>query len=106
MQADIDAGVFRSLRELDGFADQQFVGAVVHHDRGKAGQISVEQIDPGIIHGHARPADPRLSKYFQQPPGEERVGFGLAFQRLVLHLHVTPGGSRQDGRRQGGAFVT
>jgi len=26
MQADIDASVFRSLRELDGFADQHLVG--------------------------------------------------------------------------------
>jgi hypothetical protein len=36
MQADIDAGGFRSLRELNRFAGQHLMGAVVDHDRGKA----------------------------------------------------------------------
>jgi hypothetical protein len=31
-QADIDVGVFRSLREIDGFAGQHLMGAVVDHD--------------------------------------------------------------------------
>jgi hypothetical protein len=42
METDIDAGVFRSLRELDGFTGQHLMAAVVDFDRWKGGQISVE----------------------------------------------------------------
>src|SRR5262249_32415623 len=91
MQAEIDAGIFRALRELDGFADQRLIGAVVDLERWKAGQISVEHIDPGIVPGHTCAAEPRLAKPFQHRPGEKRVGLGVAVQRLVLHLYVIPG---------------
>src|SRR2546425_6085104 len=91
MQADIDASIFRALRELDGFADQRLIVAVVDLERWKAGQISVEHIDPGIVPGHTCPAEPRLAKHFQHRPGEKRVGLGVAFQRLVLYLYVIPG---------------
>jgi hypothetical protein len=53
MQADVDAGVFRSLCELDGFPRQHLMGAVVDHNRRKADQISVKHVDPRIIPGHA-----------------------------------------------------
>ena len=64
MQADVDAGVFRSLWELDGFPRQHLMGAVVDHNRRKADQISVKHVDPGIIPGHARAADPQLPEHF------------------------------------------
>jgi len=61
-QADVDVGVLRSLCELDGFARQDLMGAVVDHNRRKAGQISVEHVASRIIPGHARAADPQLAK--------------------------------------------
>src|SRR5262249_21339371 len=65
------------------------------------GQVSVKHIDAGIVRRHAGAAEPRLSKGFQPRPGEELVGLGLAFQCLVLQLHVVPRRDRQDGAREG-----
>src|SRR6266849_4467133 len=96
MEADVDAGVFRSLCELDGFARQDLMSAVVDHDWRKAGQISVKHVDPGIVPGHVRVADPQLPKRFQGCSRNKRVGLGVAVQCRVLLLHVVPGRNRQD----------
>ena len=82
MQADVEAEAFRARPELDGLAGEQLVGALIDHHRRKAGQISVERIDPRIIHGHACAADPGLSKYFQQRPGKKRVAWTVPKPRF------------------------
>jgi hypothetical protein len=78
MQADVDAGVVRSLCELYGFAGQDLMGAVVDHDRRKASEISVKHIDPRVIAGHVRIADPQFPKRFQRCSRNKRVGLGVA----------------------------
>src|SRR5258708_33189689 len=106
MQADLDAGVFRSLRERDGLAAQPFSLAVVDHGRRETGQIVVEHVYPGIVPPHTGAADPRLAEEFQRRPVEELVGAGVGFQGHIFHLHVEPGRDRQDGTRQWDALVT
>ena len=78
MQGNIYASIFCPIRELDRFADKEFVIAVIYLDWRKPGQIGVEQIDAGIVPRHTSAAEPRLAKPFQQ--GLER---SLSFPALL-----------------------
>src|SRR5260370_19194517 len=62
MQADLDAGVSRSLRERDALTDQQFSLAVVDHGRPEPGQIRLQHVDPGIAPPHTGSRPPRLAE--------------------------------------------